>query len=76
MTALIRVREARAKLKAQGRNDLKNYDQISDLLERAQDIIVKMNAAKVQAMRDAERPFLEELEELDKEISFLITIMS
>lgn len=76
VTALTRLREARTALKAQGRNDLKTAEQIADLIERSQKLIEEMNAAKVAAMREAEKPFLAELEELDKEMSVLITIFS
>lgn len=76
MHVLTRVREARMKLKEQGRSDAKHAHHIADLTERAKTIIMEMNAAKVRAMREAEEPYLEQLRELDEEMSVLITIMS
>lgn len=76
MSALTNVRDARTKLKARGTSDAKHAGQIADLTERAQKIIADMNAAKIAAMREAEKPFLAELEELDKEMAVLITIMA
>lgn len=75
MTVLTRVREARMKLKDQGRSEHANVEVVEDLLARAQDLIAQMNEAKLKAIRDAEAPFLEELEQLDREISTFITLV-
>lgn len=76
MKVLKNVHDARAKLKARGVSDAKHADAIADLTERVQTIVAEMNKAKIDAMRKAEEPFLSELEELDREMAVLITIMS
>ena len=75
MTALQNVREARIALKARGTSDAKHAEQIEDMFAEAQKIISEMNVAKLDAMREAEKPYLEKLEALDKEMAFLISIM-
>ena len=75
MSILKNVHDARSKLKARGRSDAKHAGQIADLTERAQAVIAEMNKAKIAAMRKAEEPFQAELEEIDREMAVLITIM-
>lgn len=76
MNVLQRVREARMKLKARGVSEHSNAEAIEDLFADAQRLIAEMNAAKLKAMKDAEAPFLEQLEQIDKELSLFITLVA
>ncbi len=73
--ALERVRNARISLKNRGTSDIANAEAIEDLTTKAQEIIVQMNAAKLVALREAEAPFLAQLEEIDKEMAVYVTLM-
>lgn len=75
MNVLQRVREARMKLKARGTSEHANSEVIEDLFVRAQELIAQMNQAKLKAMKEAEAPFLEELEQIDREMSVFITLV-
>jgi hypothetical protein len=74
MNVLQRVREARSQLKARGQSEHANADAIEELFARAQEIITEMNAKKLAAIREAEKPFLDELEQIDREMSMFITL--
>lgn len=76
MNVLSRVREARMKLKARGVSEHSNADAIEDLFAEAQVIIAEMNKAKLKAMKEAEEPFLEQLEQIDRELSMFITLVA
>ena len=76
MELLKNVREARTKLKSRGLTDIQYTDNIEQLTNRVQEIISKMNKAKIDAIRKAEEPFIQELEELDKEMATLILLMA
>ncbi len=75
MSDLSNARDARTKLKERGKSDVKHAEMIADLTAKSQAIIAQMNEAKIAAMREAEKPFLEQLKELDEEMAVLITLM-
>ncbi len=61
------------------RRDLKNSDRVRPessgaYLDAIQDIKMRMNAAKVGAMREAEEPFLVELRELETDYAVFLQL--
>ncbi len=75
MNVLENVRQARASLKSRGASEHKHRDAVEGLFTRAQTLIAEMNTAKLTALREAEKPFLAELKEIDDEMSMLIKLI-
>lgn len=75
MNVLQNYREARIRLKANGSSEHANSEAIEDLFTEAQTLIAEMNQAKLRAMKEAEAPFLDRLSEIDRELSFFVTLV-
>jgi len=70
MNIMNKLREARMAIKSGGGAVSVENAAIEDLFKKAQEIIIRMNAAKLEALREVEKPFLAELDEIDAEMAF------
>ena len=54
---------------------LGNNEGLRELFAQRQKIIAEMNAARITAVKEAEKPFLKSLEELDKQYAMILSMM-
>lgn len=68
------VRRVRAALKADGK--VANEELASTYFDVVQEITRRMNAAKLEAVRETEKPFLDELREVEEEYAIMLKLSS
>lgn len=68
------LRRVRNEIKSEGRRA--NEDMAQAYFEKTQDVRRRMNEAKVAAVKEIEKPFLEELREIEEEYAVTLKLAS
>lgn len=74
--ALINLRK---KLIEKGINELsisEEQESLRENLKKINDLKMKMNEAKIKAIEEAEKPFIEEITKLENDYAFLLKLIS